>query len=78
MSQGLIEDLTEKVREDRKRLERKTLNIKELSQVLSIGETKCRELVRSKAIGSIKVGNRYLIPISAVDTFINNSIGKEF
>lgn len=76
--QGRIEDLTEKVQAAKDKLEKRTLNVKELAQVLGVGETKARELCRSKGFPVLKIGNRYLIPITRFEEWLNNSIGKEF
>lgn len=72
-------DLTEKVQEQKKNIERQTLNIKELAQVMGCGENKARQIVRSKGFPCIKIGNRYLIPINRFEEWLNNqAIGKEF
>lgn len=77
-TQCRIEDLTEKVQAAKDKLEKRTLTVKELAKVLGIGETKARELCRSKGFPVLKVGNRYLIPITRFEEWLNNSVGKEF
>ncbi|MBC8580944.1 hypothetical protein [Zhenhengia yiwuensis] len=43
-----VKDLTEKVAEQKKNIERRTLSVKELAQVMGIGENKARQLCKSK------------------------------
>lgn len=76
--QGRIEDLTDKVQAAKDKLEKRTLNVKELAKVLGVGETKARELCRSKGFPALRIGNRYLIPITRFEEWLNNSIGQEF
>ncbi|MBS5799093.1 MAG: helix-turn-helix domain-containing protein [Clostridiales bacterium] len=59
-------------------MERRTLSVKELAQVMGIGENKARQLCKSKGFPCIKVGNRTLIPISRFEEWLNNSVGQEF
>ena len=74
-----VVDLTEKVKEQKKNIERQTLNIKELAQVMGCGENKARQIVRSKGFPCIKVGNRYLVPIAKFEEWLNiQAIGQEF
>lgn len=77
MSDAVV-DLTEKVKEAKAKLEKRTLNVKQLAEVLGIGETKARQLCRSKGFPVLKVGNRYLIPIAQLDSWIEANVGKEF
>lgn len=71
-------DLTEKVKEQKKNIERKTLTISEAAQVLGVGENKMRQLSRSKGFPVIRVGARILIPTTKFEEWIENSIGMEF
>lgn len=73
------QDLTEKIKEHKKKIEQQTLSVKEVAEVLGIGQTKARELVRAKdGIPNIKVGNRILIPIKKFEEWVENSVGKHF
>ena len=74
---GRIEDLTEKVKAAKDKLERRTLNCKELAQVLGIGETKARELMRSKNFPSFRISNKYLVSITRFEEWLNNAEGQE-
>lgn len=73
-----VTDLTEKVKEQKKNIEKRTLSVKELAQVMGIGENKARQLCKSKGFPCIKVGNRILIPITRFEEWLNNSVGQEF
>ena len=73
-----VKDLTQKVAEQKKNIERRTLSVKELAQVMGIGENKARQLCKSKGFPCIKVGNRTLIPITRFEEWLNNSVGQEF
>ena len=75
---GRIEDLTEKVKAAREKLEQRTLTIKELAQVLGIGETKARELMKSKGFPSFRISNKYLVSIVRFEQWLNEAEGKQF
>ncbi|MDF2612873.1 MAG: hypothetical protein K0S71_659 [Clostridia bacterium] len=76
---NVIKDLTEKVLEHKKEIEKKTFTAKEVSQVLGISENKVRQLLRAKnGIPNIKIGSRILVPITRFEEWLNNSIGQEF
>ena len=78
MNQQII-DLTKKVQEQYKNLDRLTFTIKEAAQVLGIGQNKMRELIRCKdGVPHIKVGARILIPIKSFEIWIDNSINNHF
>ena len=74
---GRIEDLTEKVKAAKDKLERRTLNCKELAQVLGCGDTKARELMKSKGFPSFRIGNRWLVSITRFEEWLNNAEGQE-
>lgn len=73
-----VKDLTEKVAEQKKNIEKMTLSVKELAQVMGIGENAARQLCKSKGFPAIKVGSRTLIPIRKFEEWLNNSVGQEF
>ena len=75
---GRIEDLTGKVKAAREKLEQRTLTVKELAQVLGIGETKARELMRSKSFPSFRISNKYLVSIVRFEQWLNEAEGKQF
>lgn len=52
-------------------MERVLLNIKEFCDYLGIGETKARELLKSKNCKfSLKIGNRWYVNKSKLDSWI--------
>lgn len=75
---GRLEDLSEKVKEAKDKLERRTLNVKELGSVIGCGDTKARELMKSKGFPSFRIGNRWLVSTSRFEEWLNNTAGKEF
>ncbi len=52
-------------------MDKKTLTVRELSEVLNIGRSTAYEALRSGQIPSVKVGRRWLIPIAALDQLLN-------
>lgn len=77
MSQVII-DLTEKVKEQKKNIEKKTLTVKELAQVLGVGENKARQLTHVKGFPCVVIGKKRIIPISQLEKWLETSIGGEF
>jgi excisionase family DNA binding protein len=73
-----IEDLSAKVAEHRKKIERKTLTVKELAQVLGISVNKARRLTHAKGFPVLVMGQTRLTVISKLDDWIENNIGKIF
>ena len=78
VSEEKVKDLTEKVQEHRKRIERLTFTVGEAAQVLGIGTSKMSQLTKSKDFPVIRVGRRILIPIHKFEEWIDNNVGKEF
>ena len=75
----VVKDLTKKVKEQKKDIERKTLSIDEFAEVMDIGKDTARQMCRSNNPPPyIKVGNRYRIIISRLDKWIDSIIGQEF
>lgn len=75
----IIKDLTQKVQEHKKKVEKLTITPKEFAEVLGIGTNKAYEILRSKdGPGTIKIGTRILIPIKSLDAWVERSMGKEF
>lgn len=74
-----VRDLTEMVKEHRRKVEEKTIGVKEFAEIMGVGESTAREMIRSKNPPPyIKVGNRYRIIISRIDEWLNKLIGQEF
>ena len=78
LSGDVIQDLSAKVAEHRKKIERKTLTVKELAQVLGISEKKARQLTHAKDFPVLVLGQTRLTIISKLDEWIENKIGKIF
>lgn len=52
---------------------KKAFTVKEAAQELTVGESKIRELVKNKAIVSIRIGDRIVIPAWAIDAFLSGN-----
>lgn len=68
-------DLTEEVKEMKRELQRQTMTIAELQQVLGLSYAKTMEIVHQKDFPKIKAGRRYLIIISEVSNWLKDHIG---
>lgn len=55
-------------------MEKKVYKPREAWEWLNIGKTRFYQLLRDGKIGFFKNGNRYLIPESAIETFIKEQI----
>lgn len=75
MSQ-VVENLTEKVIEQKKKIESLTCSPKEAGKIIGIGQGRAYQLCKSGALRSIKIGNKILVPYSAIDDFINEYLGQ--
>ena len=73
----VVKDLTEKVQEQRKDIERKTLSVKEFAEVMGVGESTARQMCRRADAPVIKTGNRYRIIISRIDEWLPKLIGQQ-
>lgn len=73
-----VKDLTDKVEEQKKKIERLTLTVNEAAQVLGVGQNKMRQLTKVSGFPVIRVGTRILIPANKFETWINDNVGKEF
>ena len=49
------------------------LNVRQLAQVLGVGRNAAYDLVRTKAVGHLKVGRKYLVPKRCVVDYLNSS-----
>ena len=48
------------------------LNLREVGDALAIGESTTKALIRTGAIESIKIGDRRLVEVSALETYLAN------
>jgi excisionase family DNA binding protein len=77
MSDKLV-DLTDKVKRQKEDIEKKTLSIRELAQVMGIGENTARQLARTKGFPVITIGKRKLVIISKFEEWLEENAGREF
>ena len=68
-------DLTEKIQEHKKNVDRKTYSVKELAEVLGVSETKARQLTHVKDFPVLVLGRKRLTIISKLDEWIEENIG---
>ena len=68
-------DLTEKIQEHKKNVDRKTYSVKELAEVLGVSETKARQLTHAKDFPVLVLGRKRLTIISKLDEWIEENIG---
>lgn len=55
--------------------EKALLNLKEFSEYLGIGQTKARELMKSKNPYALQIGNRYYANKLLLDKWLNSISG---
>lgn len=75
MSQKVME-LTDLIQEHRKKIEKSTLTVKELAEVLGIGTTKARELTHKDGWPVIVIAGKRLTVISGLEKWLENNIGQ--
>lgn len=68
-------DLTEKIQEHKKNVDRKTYSVKELAEVLGVSENKARQLTHAKDFPVMVIGRKRLTIISKLDDWIEKNIG---
>lgn len=68
-------DLTEKIQEHKKNVDRKTYSVKELAEVLGVSENKARQLTHAKGFPVMVIGRKRLTIISKLDDWIEKNIG---
>lgn len=68
-------DLTERIKEHRKDMNRKTYTVKELAEVLGVSENKARQLTHAKNFPVIILGRKRLTIISKLDEWIEGNLG---
>lgn len=68
-------DLTERIQEHRKDMNRKTYTVKELAEVLGVSENKARQLTHAKNFPVIILGRKRLTIISKLDEWIEGNLG---
>lgn len=53
---------------------RVTYNVSEVAKLLGISVSKCYQLVKSGSIPHLHLDGRYIIPVSAFNNWLNNSV----
>lgn len=49
-------------------------NVPEVAKLLGISVSKCYQLVKSGSIPHLQLDGRYIIPVSAFNNWLNNSV----
>ncbi len=57
-------------------MEKQLLNIREFCEATGLGETTAKRLLREKAVLSVKVGDRRLIPAQAVRAYVDRLVSE--
>lgn len=70
-----MENITEKIQNHKKNIDRKTYTIRELAEVLGVSENKARQITHAKDFPVIIVGVKRLTVISKLDDWIENHLG---
>lgn len=73
-----VVDLSEQVKESKKKIERLTFTVSEAATVLGIGTNKMRQLTKVDGFPVLRIGTRILIPINKFEEWINENVGKAF
>ncbi len=53
------------------------LEVSTAAELLSIGRSLCYELIGSKKLQSCKIGRRRLVPLAAIDAFIDDLVREQ-
>lgn len=56
-------------------MDRQLLSIREFADVIGVGESLAKKLVREQRIVSVTIGDRRLIPASAVMAYVDELVG---
>jgi excisionase family DNA binding protein len=64
------------IQEYKERLKKKTINTKELSEILGVSEAKARRLTHVEGFPIICIGRNRRIILSKLDVWLENNIGK--
>lgn len=57
--------------------EAKTATVERAAELIGVSRTTCYGLVMSGALRSLKIGARRLVPVSAIDEFIESQSQRE-
>ena len=53
------------------------VTVEQLAKMLKIGRNTAYDLVRTSTIKSVRVGRKYIIPKSAITTYLTQNIAKD-
>ncbi len=53
------------------------INVREAAERLGLGYVKCYQLITSAQLRSIRVGTRRLVPVSALQEFIEKKLAEQ-
>lgn len=71
-------DITNRIKEHEKKVEQKTVSVKEFSEILGCSYAKALRLVHHEKCPCFRIGNKgYRIIISKIDDFLDELIGVE-
>lgn len=73
-----MKDLSNMVNEHKKKVQRKTLTVKELAKVMGVSENKARQLTHADGFPVLVLGQTRLTIISMLDEWLENNIGQVF
>lgn len=69
-------DLTEKIQEHKKNIDKRTYTTKEMAEVLGISEGKARQLTHAKGFPVICIGRSRRVIISKLDEWLDKNVGQ--
>ena len=52
------------------------LDIKESSRAIGVGQTNLRKMCREKVIPSYREGKKIMIPVKALESWVNKQVGN--
>ncbi len=73
-----VKNISNMIENHKKNIQRKTLTVKELAQVLGTSENKARQLTHSKGFPVLVLGHTRLTLISQLDAWLEDNIGEIF
>lgn len=75
--ENIIEELTEKVQTHKQKVERKTISVKELADILGVSYNKANTLTHRDDAPILVIGRTRRIIISKIDSWLDSMIGYE-
>lgn len=74
MESVIIEELTEKVQAHKQKVERKTISVKELADILGVSYNKANELSHRNDAPVLVIGRTRRVIISKIDSWLDSLI----